>query len=429
MGITRNDIDSALNQARQNKIRVTLRDVDGSGQRDAPEPGLTLIIGPTGAGRWSYAYRPRGRRSDGRRHPQKWVRVGGVHSMDIEEARGIVRRIKERVAEGGDPLEERRRAERAERKMQEAEAARNMALGEAIERYIDQKRQTSVHVDTERRQLKLGTAETGIQDPRIDDITKHHVLDLIERHRFRPATARQRYGAMNRLYKWLLARDLVSVNPCSSIDTLPPPPPPRTWKPTASELCELWQAAGEIGGSRERFFKAMTLVPLRLNEMAQLSPREVENGHIVLHGKRTKNGDDFSIPVPSGYLSLFEPDNETRVFQLAVKGDFNARKSVVGRFRKLSGVERFHFHSLRKLFLSELAEHDIGDPDLADSLLNHRQSETRSGVRAAYLQARRRRKKIEVMEAWARLVDHAVTTGRWPRENSDYDDNVIGLRW
>jgi integrase len=338
-----------------------------------------------------------------------------------------VRALKERVAGGGDPIEEDRAKREAEVRARQAEAARNMPLSEAIERYLAEKATSLAHLANERIHLRRALQEIDIIDPRIDDVTKHHVRNLVERHRDRPATARQRFGALNRLYKWLVARDLVTRNPCSTIDGLPAPPRPRTWKPDARELQALWRSAEAIGGARGRYLKAMILVPLRLNEMAHLSPDEIVGGEIVLHGRRTKNGDDFSIPIPGAHRALFDPDNGARVFQLAKSGPFNSRKSLVAGIRRTSGVGRFHFHALRKLFLSELAEHDVGDPDLADALLNHRQSETRSGVRAAYMQARRRRKKVEVMETWARLVDHAVRHGRWPREIDEPSHNVVEL--
>ncbi|CUH46453.1 tyrosine-type recombinase/integrase [Ruegeria atlantica] len=425
MAITRSDIEETRATAVRSNRKITLRDVDGSGSRDLPVRGLTLIVGPTGDGRWVYAYRKRGKDNKGKRHPQKWVRIGGVEETPIDTARKEVRLLKEMVASGRDPLAEKEVAEREEAARRAEEALMNLSLVDAIERYLAQKTCRPSSLASERMQLILSARDIGIEDARINSITKRHVMDLIDQHRSKPATARQRYGALNRLYKWLLARDMVTSNPCAHIDRLPAPPPPRTWKPSALELQALWQAADAIGGTRGRFLKAMILLPLRLSEMAGLEPCEVSCGQVTLSGKRTKNGDDFSLPIPRAYLCLFDPDTDARVFQLARRGSFNARKGFSGQVRKVSGVERFHFHSLRKLFVSELAEHDIGDPDLADSLLNHRQSETRYGVRAAYLQARRRRRKTEVMEAWANLVAYAVEHGSWPRESETLPENVV----
>ena len=76
--------------------------------------------------------------------------------------------------------------------------------------------------------------------------------------------------------------------------------------------------------------------------------------------------------------------------------------------------------------MTELAEHQKGDSDLADSLLNHRQAETRSGVKGAYQQAKLTEPRKRLMREWGRLVAHAVEHGEWPREKEKREDEERG---
>ena len=96
----------------------------------------------------------------------------------------------------------------------------------------------------------------------------------------------------------------------------------------------------------------------------------------------------------------------------------SATNRITDQIREASGIKQFQWHDLRRLFVSTLADHEIGDPDLLDSLLNHRGSETRGGVRAAYQQSKRRQAKLRVMETWGGMVVTAASTGQWEADDS-----------
>ena len=85
----------------------------------------------------------------------------------------------------------------------------------------------------------------------------------------------------------------------------------------------------------------------------------------------------------------------------------------------------FSLHDMRKVFVSVLAEQGRGDAETTDGLLNHRQSETKGGIKAAYHQANLWPRQVRVMRDWAGLIGYAVEHGEWPQV--DYADNVVGL--
>jgi integrase len=108
-------------------------------------------------------------------------------------------------------------------------------------------------------------------------------------------------------------------------------------------------------------------------------------------------------------------------------GEMNTWSRFAKRIRAASGLTNFGWHDLRRTFNSELAEHDIGDPDTVDACLNHRQSDTRRGVRGVYNRAKLTARKEAVMRAWGELVAHAVEHGEWPRETKRLN-NVVPMR-
>ena len=98
--------------------------------------------------------------------------------------------------------------------------------------------------------------------------------------------------------------------------------------------------------------------------------------------------------------------------------------------RKRSGVADFQFHDVRRLLMSEGAEHGIASLEALDAALNHKTSETRSGVRGAYMHASLMSAKTAAMTRWGEIVAHVVEHGRWPREDAESacSTNVSPLR-
>src|SRR5262249_8968942 len=100
---------------------------------------------------------------------------------------------------------------------------------------------------------------------------------------------------------------------------------------------------------------------------------------------------------------------------------------LIDRVAAVSGIKDFQWHDLRRTFMTELAEHDIGNVDVVDACLNHRQSATRSGVRAAYNHATLTTQKAAIMNALGELIAPAIEYGTWPREGGA-GGNVILMR-
>ena len=99
---------------------------------------------------------------------------------------------------------------------------------------------------------------------------------------------------------------------------------------------------------------------------------------------------------------------------------------LLKKVRTLSGAT-FSPHDMRRAFASECAEHDIGSFDDIDALLAHAASASRGGVSGIYNRSRRADQRRGIMESWAGLIEHALRTGRWPRE-AEAAERVVPLR-
>lgn len=383
--------------------------------RDTEVPGLLLRVGPRSTS-FYLDYKPTGRRPDGRQHPSQSVKIGTPASHSLAEARQEAARIKVKVASGIDPAAEKKAA-KAARALAEA---RKETLEEAAEAYISIGLFGSEkHVRTEASNLRLAINEMGLGGATPNEVSVADVLKMLALSNGR-ARAVHRFGALSRFFDDLLAREAVASNPCSAIPKKrrPKPPQARMRYHSACEVKALWNTTG-LSPVQLRLLRASLLVPLRLGELTELTLDEVDiaGGRLNLSGKRTKNGDPFSIPLPDDAKDLFvcpDPENDNRIFPLNGTGKkFQSGHSLTKRIRNGSGVVKFNFHNQRRTFSTVLADLGIGDENVADALLNHRQSSTRSGVKAAYNHSKQWPQKVYMMAAWAEILHHAVTHGEW----------------
>lgn len=368
--------------------------------------------------------------------PQRTMSLGDLTTLTPAEARTAAEAAKAAVRNGKDPAAERKAATEAERLAR----LRQMTVSAAADQYrAVALAGGGLHHEREASHLKLAIEEMKVGSTPLTELARGDVNRLLDKHTGHPGVARHRFGALSRCLDWHVERGALSVNPCSLVSRKyrPKRPPPRQRVYTAAEMQTLWQAAEMLGTTDRDYLRLMLLVPLRRNECAELTPANLDRGRgaLVLHGVMTKNGDAFTLPLPDAALEVVERrikalgrGGKGRLFQFNEKGGaMNSWGHLVDRVVAASGIEDFKWHDLRRTFMTELAEHGIGNADTVDACLNHRQSATRSGVRAAYNHAALTAQKAGVMKAWGELVAHAVMSREWPRETKT-SGNVLPLR-
>ncbi|WP_341199186.1 integrase arm-type DNA-binding domain-containing protein, partial [Lentibacter algarum] len=264
--IDQRSIEKYIKEQRALGDRVTLSDQVCA--------GLKLVINSQSCS-WTYAYRKRGYRDGGSRHPQRTMKLGDPVSMSPSEARLAAETIKAQVRAGEDPALATRTKER-ERK---AEEARKRACAEWLEIYSAQQMQLgkTKYQRDELRNIRLALNELTLMEAYPEEITSKHIRDLSDLHHARPATGRHRLGAISRFLDYLLDEEVINANPVASVSKRrkPKPPPPRENYFTPEQLAALWNIEG-LKPSYQRYLRFMITSPLRANEAAKLTWDQVD---------------------------------------------------------------------------------------------------------------------------------------------------------
>ena len=404
--IDRRTIETATKQQRELGAKITL--VDPS--------GLRLAINARSAS-WNYNYRKRGLDYNGKRHPQRTLRLGDPKIMTANEARLRVEEIKAEVRNGGDPA--------ATLARQANENQQYEFLQRPLGIWLDQYQQkilgdASKHKREEYMHAKNALTELGIQNAPPSQITGRVIREITSIHIDQPSTARHRFGALSRFLDYLVDEEVIDRNPAKDISRRykPKTPAPRKTYYSIQQLKKLWFPENELREDYLRFLRFMIICPLRMTEASELTghnlyPREQE---LRLFSEVTKNNEAFTLPIPLkaiGLLKCANGDLSERCFQLSSKNGapMKAWSYFNKAVRRASGVTEFNLHDLRRTFTSLLSEHSPFSESLIDSLLNHKRSSTRTGVMRAYQHAKNLKQRREIMEWWSEFLEREVIDG------------------
>ena len=404
--IDRRTIETATKQQRELGAKITL--VDPS--------GLRLAINARSAS-WNYNYRKRGLDYNGKRHPQRTLRLGDPKIMTANEARLRVEEIKAEVRNGGDPAAAL--ARKADENRQYEFLQRPLGI------WLDQYQQkilgdASKHKREEYMHAKNALTELGIQNAPPSQITGRVIREITSIHIDQPSTARHRFGALSRFLDYLVDEEVIDRNPAKDISRRykPKTPAPRKTYYSIQQLKKLWFPENELREDYLRFLRFMIICPLRMTEASELTghnlyPREQE---LRLFSEVTKNNEAFTLPIPLkaiGLLKCANGDLSERCFQLSSKNGapMKAWSYFNKAVRRASGVTEFNLHDLRRTFTSLLSEHSPFSESLIDSLLNHKRSSTRTGVMRAYQHAKNLKQRREIMEWWSEFLEREVIDG------------------
>ena len=399
-------VDTAVKQQREAGKRVTLADTECR--------GLRLVVNASSAS-WTYAYRKRGFSDGGKRYPQRTMKLGDLKTMSAANARLQADQIKAAVRDGLDPAVETR----AEKRLRDLEAARRTDLATLLDRYITESLNagTKHHTD-ETAHSRKALSEMGVAGLKPGDLTVKDIRRLLDMHKDRPATAQHRFGALSRFLDYLVDEQFLSVNPALSIarKRKPKSPPPKERYYEVDEVQTLWHSADNLKPVYRDYLRFLMVLPLRSTEAAELTWPQVNTDcmEIRLSAAGTKNNSAFTMPITDMAKTILDKAKTAgtaRAFQLSNKT--NAPMTAWTHFQQMvqevSGIKDFARHDLRRTFSSQMGNHSDFDEALIDSLLNHRQSATRSGVMRHYQQAQRLQKRREVMEQWDQLLSGWVS--------------------
>ena len=412
--ITRTTVKAAWDKRAPNQ-RIIIRDLECR--------GLALIINAASMA-WRYEYKPRGTDPQtGRRFASRSIVLGNPASLSPDQARETANKIKGQAKAGKDPA--------AERKAKLAEHARKRAgtLKRLLDIYAEAlpKRPklrgggklNARGVADELSHARAAIMAMNASGKAADDVSEMEVRRLLEGLADKTATARHRFGALSRFYDWALDEGYCHTSPCAKISKArrPRPPKPRDDFNTPEELSQIWNAiqfAEGLNQVHRDLLHFLIAVPCRRGEAANLRWKDVNlnAGIWTQPGRQTKNGEEHRFYLPGLALSILkrryaDAINPTDgfVFPAPKSGKAIANFGKIKRAidKGLNSALHWRIHDHRRSFVTALAEAGANEAVL-DSILNHKQAATRSGVLGVYQKAQRWPEQIEAMVKWHSIL-------------------------
>ncbi len=379
--------------------------------------GLRLAIN-TRSSSWNYNYRKRGVDYQGKRHPQRTLRIGDPITMSPQQARLRVEEIKAEVKDGGDPASTLKRNTEKERQREYQIRPLDVWLEDYRFRVLGD---SSRHKRDEYAHAKCALVELNIANIPPIELNARVLRELALIHSDRPSTGRHRFGALSRFLDYLVDEDVIERNPAKNVSRRhkPKASAPRETFYSTDELRLLWHPPDPLRPDYLRFLRFLIICPLRMTEAAELIGDNIffDEQELRLSHYETKNNEAFTLPLPRIALQLINEASAkkgTRCFQLSrIDGAPMRSWSFFNKaVRRASGIDQFNLHHLRRTFATLMSEHSNFEESVIDAVLNHKRSATRAGVMRSYQHAKNIEKRRNVMNAWesfllSEVIDNA----------------------
>jgi integrase len=332
---------------------------------DETLPGFGLMVLPSGHRSWVVQYRSK--------RMSRRATLRGV--LPLDKARKQAKAIQVKVAEGGDPVLEERRANEAECN----------ALSAVVEEFFNREgkklRSAKPMRSTLDRLVLPRLGRLPIAEIRKGDITR--MLDRAEDDSG-PVMADRALAALSRVMNWHAGRvDYFVVPPLKGMKRTKPKERERDRVLKDDELQRVWMAAGDFPGPWGAFVRFLLLTATRRNEAAHMSWGELSGEEWTIAKERYKTGTEITLPLSKTALAIL--DGLPRIDGCRFVFSTNGRNPLTGfakfkdRFDLACGVKDWRLHDLRRTARSLMSRAGVPS-DHAERCLGH----VIPGVRGVY---------------------------------------------
>lgn len=413
-------------------VKVTKRTVDAveAGSRDlflwdTEVAGFGCKITPKGARSYVVQYRMGGRETNSIRH-----KIGRHGTWTPDAARDEARRLLRMVDQGIDPREADR-----ERRREAVELAFRSYSTLFEEKFLKPTWKDWVNA---KRHLDLHCVPV-LGDRPLTKITRQHVSGLLDRLSDRPATQKNVYATLRKLFNWAVNRGDIGASPLAGM-TPPSGVKARARVLNREELVSVWLAADELGTRHGTVVKLLILNGQRLVEDAAMEWGELDLGkrQWLLPPERTKNKLPHIVPLGPQSVALIQAQPKAASpFVLAgprgkypkgwadakVKLDEAAlrilRKRAAERGESPDEVKlpQWQLHDLRRTLATGMPELGIS-AEIVEAVLNHI-SGVKAGVAGVYNRYQYLPEKTAALLKWDEHVQALIAAPNTPVEASN----------
>jgi integrase len=357
--------------------------------------GLALRVHTTGRRTWVVVYRAGGR--------PRWLHIGNATTIDLAAAREMAQETMLAVAKGKDPAAERR-AHRTRGTFAEI-------ASRYVEEYARRKNKSWKQPDALVRRYVL-PAWGKLQ---ISAVTRTDVRALMARITA-PILANQVLAAASAIFAWSIKQELVTVNPCKSIERNPTTSRERVL--SDSEIPKFWNAFDDAGLVASTALKVILLTGQRPGEVTHMRHADIVDGWWQMSGAPaagwpgTKNGENHRLWLPTPVQELLQElnDEEPATGFVFAAGRDRLDAAMRAACTKL-GVERATPHDLRRTHGTTIAALGFGR-DAMNRIQNHKEG----GIGSVYDRHQYAEENKRVMETVAAHL-LALATGQRAASN------------
>jgi integrase len=260
----------------------------------------------------------------------------------------------------------------------------------------------------------------------VNECRRHGIPGMAKKGRaLSDARGRHMAQALSGMFKWLHAHRRITANPCTGMYK-PGAGPSRKrvldfeFGTVDPEIKLFWQGCEALGDPFGPMLKLLLLTGCRLNEIARLENRELENnqGLIRLPGSRTKNHLPHDVPLsPLALVTLAgvrRVPNCKYVFSTTGKTPVSGFSKTKARLDKLMDIDGlppispWTFHDLRRTASTGMSGMCSVLPHIVEACLNHI-SGARASVAGVYNQEAYADEKRIAFEKWSDYVRWVVS--------------------
>lgn len=356
---------------------------------DQTIPSFGLFKYGTGRMTWNLAYRING--------DLKTKMLGTYPNISLNEARKRAHRILSGASEGKDFAAVQR------------DQAKKPFFGKIAEEYLEKHAIQKKWQGKEDKRLIQKELMPIWKRKRAHEIKRRDVVDLLDEivERGAPIQANRVLSLISKIFNWAIARDILENNPCFQVKK-PAKENPRERVLSAEEVQAIWGAFEQQNLQIGSLFMLRLLTAQRGGEIESMAWKDLSltGDWWTIPGEVAKNGKSHRVPLTPHALSLLKQlkpqtsDGDWVFPSPTVEGQHitNVQKAAI-RVRKLSGVEDFVLHDLRRTAASYMASLGVGN-HVISKILNH----VEPGVTAVYNRHSYDAEKREALEIWERKL-------------------------
>jgi integrase len=241
----------------------------------------------------------------------------------------------------------------------------------------------------------------------VHEISKRDVVNLVTEvsGRGAPVAANKLLKVVKTFFGWCVAQAIMDASPANGLPA-PTRETPRDRMLDDDELRRVIEAARQVGDPYAGILELLVLTGQRREEVAQLTWDAVDFDArtLTLAASRTKNGRPHIVHLSDLAIAVLRrmPRLGEFVFSRSGARPFQAFSAAKRELDKLSGVESWRLHDLRRTCVSGMARLGVA-PHVADKILNH-QAGTISGVAAVYQRHEFLAERKDALDRWGAHV-------------------------